>query len=451
MIALGDLSQRLAEGGYQAYTYSYPHKTAYRALNPPVYLKDVWDNEDKSSLFLYVHIPFCGMRCGFCNLFTLASPVQDTADQYLQAIARQAAMMAEILGDRSFVRLALGGGTPTYLSPMQLVKLREILFQLLGTQLHAIPSSVEVSPETVTLDHLEVLAEWGIDRISMGVQSFSEDENRSLLRPQSTLDVIHAIEMIRHVGISTLNLDLMYGIPGQTLASWKRTLCAVLDHQPEEIYLYPLYVRDLTGLKKGVARQSEGTGKSVYQDPREELYLEACDYLLSKGYKQISMRMFRAQHAPGEYGRAYSCQEDGMLGLGCGARSYTGSFHYSGKYAVSRKHVRDIIQDYCERDQESFSCAKYGVHLSVEDKKRRYIIQSLLLAEGMDINLYEDRFGVSPMIDIPGLAQLFELDLATHLEGKVSLTVNGLAKSDAIGPWLISPAVRNKMQNFVAQ
>ena len=290
---------------------------------------------------------------------------------------------------------------------------------------------------------------WGIDRISMGVQSFSEEENRNLLRPQSTLDVIHAIEMIRRVGIPTLNLDLMYGIPGQTLASWKRTLRAVLDHQPEEIYLYPLYVRDLTGLKKGVARH--GAGKSVYQDTRQELYLEARDYLLSKDYKQISMRMFRAQHAPGEHGPTYSCQEDGMLGLGCGARSYTGSFHYSWEYAVSRKHVRDIIHDYCERSEDSFSRAHYGAHLSIEDQKRRHIIQSLLLAEGMDIDTYEERFGISPLIDIPGLVQLYELDLAEQKEDKMSLTANGLAKSDVIGPWLISPVIRNKMQKFEAQ
>lgn len=449
MIALGDLSQHLSQGGYQAYTYSYPHKTAYRTLNPAIHLKDVWSQEDRSSLFLYVHIPFCGMRCGFCNLFTLARPVQDTVDRYLRAVARQAAMMAEVLGEKNFVRLALGGGTPTYLNPRQLVRLREILFKMLGAELHAIPSSVEVSPETVTSEHLEVLAEWGVDRISMGVQSIFEEENRSLLRPQSTLHVIHAIEKIRHVGFPTLNIDLMYGIPGQTLASWKRTLCAVLEHQPEEIYLYPLYVRDLTGLKKGVTRH--GDRESVYQDIRQELYLEARDYLLSKNYKQISMRMFRAQYAPGDHGPTYSCQEDGMLGLGCGARSYTGSFHYSTKYAVSRKHVREIVQDYCESSQESFSWAEYGVHLSIEDQKRRYIIQSLLLAEGMDIGLYEYRFNISPLIDIPDLVQLYESGLAKQTEGIISLTANGLARSDVIGPWLISPVIRNKMQRFQAQ
>ena len=109
-----DLKSLLEESPYQAYVYSYPHKTAYRPLNPPVSLADLW-LQDKRSLFLYIHIPFCEMRCGFCNLFTTVTHNEDFVSQYVHTVQRQAQRVKAALGETSFARFALGGGTPTQL------------------------------------------------------------------------------------------------------------------------------------------------------------------------------------------------------------------------------------------------------------------------------------------------------------------------------------------------
>ncbi|MGO4779472.1 coproporphyrinogen III oxidase family protein, partial [Lysobacter sp. 2RAB21] len=105
---------------YQAYSYSYPHKTAYRPLQPAQSLAQLWADEPRDALFLYLHIPFCSYRCGFCNLFALARPEPAKVAAYLQQMERQLRATAAALGEHRFVRFALGGGTPTYLDAEQL-------------------------------------------------------------------------------------------------------------------------------------------------------------------------------------------------------------------------------------------------------------------------------------------------------------------------------------------
>src|SRR5579871_1987811 len=105
---------------YQSYVYAYPHKTAYRPFEPAIPLQTAWADEDKSALFLYIHIPFCEMRCGFCNLFTTVHPAQSLEAAYLDTLERQARHVKAALGKSSFTRLAIGGGTPTYLTVAEL-------------------------------------------------------------------------------------------------------------------------------------------------------------------------------------------------------------------------------------------------------------------------------------------------------------------------------------------
>src|SRR5689334_21419741 len=100
---------------YVSYTYAYPHKTAYRAFDAPLPLHQVWADENRQALFLYFHIPFCEMRCGFCNLFTTVNAGESVESAYLEALQREAEQVHRALGPSTFARLALGGGTPTYL------------------------------------------------------------------------------------------------------------------------------------------------------------------------------------------------------------------------------------------------------------------------------------------------------------------------------------------------
>ncbi|QXJ20806.1 STM4012 family radical SAM protein [Actinomadura graeca] len=425
---------------YQHYVYAYPHKTAYRPLNPPRPLREVWAGEPLDSLFLYLHIPFCEMRCGFCNLFTRTGAPEELTGAYLDALDRQATAVLDALeGAGTFATAAFGGGTPTYLTASELERLCDIAGRFSG--FGSAPLGVETSPATATTDRLTVLAERGTTRVSLGVQSFIDEEARAAVRPQKRAEVEAALDRIRAVGFPILNIDLIYGIDGQTPATWSHSLNAALKWRPEEIYLYPLYVRPGTGLHR-LDEQS----RREWDDSRLALYRIGRDHLLAEGYEQVSMRMFRLPREDAG-GTEYCCQTDGMVGLGCGARSYTTGLHYSFEYAVGARHVRAIIDDYVREDD--FGAARVGFALDDDERRRRHLVQSLLQSTGLDRNAYTERFGTDPSDDFA--VDLTSFDRRGWLEttsASISLTSEGLAHSDAIGPALFSPHVRERMAAY---
>ncbi|WP_405178192.1 STM4012 family radical SAM protein [Nocardia sp. NBC_01377] len=433
---------------YQNYVYAYPHKTAYRPLTPRPAIADLWSGESTGALSLYLHIPFCEVRCGFCNLFTRVGAPDGLTGRYLDALTRQAETVRAALGDTQPVRFAnaaFGGGTPTFLEAGELSRLCDIAEQVMGADLRAIPLSVEASPSTATADRLGVLAERGTTRLSLGVQSFIDEEARAAVRPQRRADVEAALGRIRDTDIPVLNIDLIYGIDGQTAASWRLSLDAALAWRPEEIYLYPLYVRPLTGLGRNV---DSVAAEHDWDEERLRRYEQGRDHLLAEGYTQVSMRMFRRLDAPPQGPDDYACQTDGMIGLGCGARSYTSGVHYSFDYAVAPREVRAIIDTYTTTTD--FTGAAYGRVIDGDEAERRYLLQSLLQADGFSVAEYRGLFGRDPGDGFaPELESLAERGwLADAGSDRLRLSPRGLAYSDAIGPEFFSPAVLAAMAAY---
>lgn len=431
----------MLERPYEAYVYAYPHKTAYRPLTPKPLLSDVWRGEDRDALSFYTHVPFCDVRCGFCNLFTRTGAPGSLTEAYLDALERQAVAVRAALDESGpeprFANAAIGGGTPTYLNPDELGRLFDIAEKVMGVELGTVPLSVEASPATATPDRLAVLAERGTTRLSVGVQSFDDVEARSAVRPQKAADVVAALDAVREAGIPILNVDLIYGIDGQTRDSWRASLKTALRWKPEELYLYPLYVRPLTGLGRlNLSRDAE------WDALRLDLYRVGRDFLVENGYEQVSMRMFRRLDAPDiEGGEDYACQTDGMIGLGCGARSYTSSLHYSFDYAVSASEVRGIIDQYVATTD--FSHAEVGYRLDEGERARRVLIQSLLQVEGLESSADVERFGVElETLRVRGFLTPEAQD------GRVRLSAEGLAWSDSVGPMFFSEPVRAAMRAY---
>jgi oxygen-independent coproporphyrinogen III oxidase len=440
------LRELMQRGPYQAYAYAYPHKTAYRDLPQPIPLQRAWAAEDREALFAYVHVPFCSYRCGFCNLFALGNPAAELVDRYVDQVVRQLNIVGPTLGQHRCARFALGGGTPSYLQAEQLERIFNAVMRELTIDLQAVPAGIEVSPETATRDRLQVCRDVGCDRVSMGVQSFVESELQALVRPTQRREVVDAIENIRRLGFATLNLDLIYGIHGQSVASFVESVRTALQFVPEELYLYPLYVRARTGL--GKIEASRGHAES--NDVRLQMYAAARDKLLDAGYTQVSMRMFRSPNAPDVGGPAYCCQNDGMVGFGCGARSYTRALHYSDHYGVSRASVSSILQQFVSAPASSFAEARYGFVLDADEQRRRFVIQSLLVWPGLEEASYTSRFGTRVFDDLPQLEQLIETGVARNQHGLLALTEQGMAHADTIGPWLASQSVIARMSNYEA-
>ena len=429
---------------YRSYLYSYPHKTAYRPFEKPKPLSELWQDEPAESFFLYMHIPFCGARCGFCNLFTLPDKREDVHKHYVDALERQAKKWAGF-ASRPFARFAIGGGTPTLLRADQLSRLFDIAEDIMGLDPSAASISVETSPETVDPQRLSILKKRGTDRVSMGIQSFIEAEAAAIYRPQKPDEVRRALDLLQRFEFPLLNLDLIYGLPGQTPETWLYSLEQALSYEPGEIFLYPLYTREHTILKPG---DVQGGGP---EDLRMDMYLAACKRLEERGYEQFSMRRFARKdtvgYDPSKRPLAYGCQEEGMMGLGCGARSYTQHVHYASRYGVSRKATKSIIADYVAA--ERYDHADYGFELNAEERKRRFVLKGILHSEGLPLEEYTQRFGSHAFNDLPQLHLLTESRLASIEDGILRMGREGLGYSDAIGDWLISEPVRNRMHEFV--
>ncbi len=439
-ITIGSLRNWMEASPFQGYAYAYPHKTAYRPLQPAIPLRELWAGEDRRQLFLYLHVPFCEMRCGFCNLFTTTHPESGLVARWRTAmLAGLEAARAALEDDPRFVRGAIGGGTPTFLEAAELAALLEGMRAIFGAAVTNTPFSVEMSPATVTAEKLALLRAFGMQRASLGVQSFLEEETRSAGRAQRGSEVERALALLAASGVPVRNLDLIYGIPGQTPASWRCSLERATAHAPEEIYLYPLYVRPLTGLQR--AQREPG-------DNRSALYAQGRDFLLERGYRQISMRLFRSARWAGVIDPPYVCQEDGMVGVGAGARSYTQALHYSGDYAVGRASILQIVEEFIAHDAARRAHATFGIRLERAEQQRRYLIKSLLRIDGLDRRGYRARFGGDCFQHWPLLHELLEEGLAVADERFVRPTDAGLAWSDTLGPWLYSTPMRQRMDEF---
>ena len=419
-----------------SYAYSYPHKSSYRPLIPAVPLADVWRDEDRQQLALYAHIPFCEMRCGFCNLFTQSQPASDQVTAYLKTLTRQMHVVRSELPDSRFAMFALGGGTPTYLTEPQLEALLATVESTFDIELRRVPTSVETSPATATHERLSVLADRGIHRISLGVQSFIDSETRAFGRPQHLDEVRLALETIRALGFPVLNIDLIYGDPAQSRASWLSSLEAAMTFRPEEFYLYPLYVRPETGLAR--------TGH-LAAEHRIDLYRAGRDWLLERGYEQLSLRCFRRANQAA-VASTYSCQRDGMIGLGCGARSYTRELHYATRFAVTQAGVRAILGDWIAQSDADLGLATHGFRLSLDEQRRRFVILSLLQSAGMSLAEFDRLEG-----DPRELNELRERGWLFEHDDCLRLTEAGLENSDLIGPLLASEPVRARLREFVSR
>lgn len=422
-----------------SYSYSYPHKSSYRPLHPPQPLEDVWKYERRENLALYVHLPFCEMRCGFCNLFTQSQPEDEVVEAYLRTLRRQMHVVRDRVGTVGFEQFAIGGGTPTYLSASELAGLLadvEDTFRLRIADLH---TSVETSPSTATPERLAVLAAFGVERVSLGIQSLQASDLARMGRPQQTAEVFRALKALRAAQFPILNVDLIYGGPLQTVESWVRTLDAVLEFSPEELFLYPLYVRPGTGLAR--------VGRSAAEH-RGDLYRAGRERLLSHGYNQVSLRCFRRTQSTRSAAR-YTCQSDGMIGLGCGARSYTRSLHYGTRFATTQAGVRAILRDWIQQPDVALGQATHGVFLNPEEERRRFVILSLLQVEGLARVEYTDQFGSTPEEDLPELAELRHRGWLVNGNERLLLTDEGLQHSDSVGPMLYSEAVRTRLREFV--
>ncbi|HYM37816.1 MAG TPA: radical SAM family heme chaperone HemW [Nitrospiraceae bacterium] len=371
---------------------------------------------------LYLHVPFCRARCHFCA-FTLQIHREDRVQRYLHALSHEMRLHAgqQSLAGRRLDTIYFGGGTPTSLSVEQLAGILQNVRDSFGLA-DAAEISVEAHPDTVTEDGLRRLAGAGFSRISFGVQSMDDGELLRIGRPTSGNRTQAAVGMARSAGFANINLDLIYGMPGQTLDGWLATLDAVLSLEPAHVSCYALTVEEKTRLHLDVRR---GNAAEPDADLQNEMDDAAAKRLAAAGFTRYEISNYAR---PG-----YACRHNLLywhghdyLGLGPSARSYLGGRRFGN--TDSMEDYERILERGCLPIAESEL-------LSAGQRQREQVVFGLRLIEGIDQALL--RHELSDRAWQQTLDRLTRRGLLEECAGRVRLTETGRRFADSVAAELI--------------
>ncbi len=273
-------------------------------------------------LGLYLHIPFCRSKCDYCDFYSLAGQ-EDRMDDYQKALLRHIVESAEAAHSFSVNSIYIGGGTPTWYGEKRLVELLHTIKRRF-TLSKDVEITIEGNPDSVDEKMLRRLRRAGVNRISMGMQSGCDQELQAIHRPHTYRQVVDAVTAVRRAKITNLNLDLIYGLPGQTEESWHKTVEKALILNPEHLSCYGLTVEEGTPLAQRVARGEQLPD----EDQQAALYLWTVKRLAEAGYEQYEISNFAKRGYQSRHNMKYWMGHP-YMGLGAAAHSDFGGRRYS--------------------------------------------------------------------------------------------------------------------------
>lgn len=379
----------------------------------------------QSSLSLYLHIPFCRHRCAYCDFNTYTS-LLDLRETYADALVAE---MAQVAGTvrRPAHTVFFGGGTPSLMSPASLGRILDGVranFQLAGDA----EVTMEANPGTVDLDYLTAVHQAGINRLSFGVQSVIQSELALLEREHDFATVIEAVAMARQVGLDNFNLDLIYGVPGQTLASWEHSLRAVLDLDPTHLSLYCLTIEPGTPMQRWLLN-----GRIQPPDPdlAADQYELACTILAEHGYEHYEISNWAKPGLSCEHNLTY-WRNGEYLGLGAGAHGHAAGVRYQ-IVKQPRVYLRRLEENGALEYPLSTAVAASHPVSRAEAISDTMMTQLRLLNEGLDLGAFQAKFGQSLTEIYNGiLDQMLEWELVAVQDGRLRLTQKGWFLSNQV-------------------
>lgn len=343
-----ELLESLVRGGsIPPFVYCYPPRSAYRRLNPSWTVDRIWSEDLDVSLTrdlnIYIHVPFCEYKCGFCNLYTVTTTDGEFFDAYVDALCSEIRRHSDVIRKRSVRTIYIGGGTPSLLSSEHFAKIFDALGDVCCNWrpvveevcIEATPDSVVSSPSTIAQ-----LLERGLTRVNMGVQSLDAAELREAGRHKAGVDAIYqATAILKRQGVPNLSTDLIIGFEGQTDESWVRSVRALIDLAPETISTYFLTVRPDAWFST--------TGHYVYKrNPAlYERYAVARELIVGRGFVQESNVRYKKMGLGGYRQKVLQFRGVPVLGIGAGARTYTNTVDYitGGGHQPRTSQVWDFI------------------------------------------------------------------------------------------------------------
>ena len=344
----------------------------------------IQNNEERVIMELYIHIPFCVRKCAYCD-FLSAPADQDTIARYMSVLEEQLVRQAASFQKKVIDTVFIGGGTPTILRTGQLERLLATVHKhyVLAENVEI---TVEANPGTITAGKARALAEGGVNRVSLGLQSACETELRLLGRIHTYDDFLRSYGLLREAGIRNLNVDLMSALPGQTIASYEKTLHQVLTLHPEHISAYSLIIEEDTPFYEQYREDEKlrDAGEVPQILPSEEseraMYELTGALLEDHGYERYEISNYAKAGFACRHNIGYWTGEE-YLGLGLGASSYIEEIRFCNTSELSEY----LAEDFYPREVQK---------LSKNDRMAEFFYLGLRMTAGVAKAEFVRRFGL---------------------------------------------------------
>ena len=359
-------------------------------------------------LALYIHFPFCRHKCHYCSFVSYQHREADIPP-YVKALKRELALYTD--GQRVH-SIYFGGGTPSLISPEQLDDILSTIHSYFIVD-GAAEVSMEANPGTVDEPYLSSIRKLGINRLSLGVQSLDDDELRLLGRIHSVAEAMDAVQFARNAGVTNLNLDLIYGLPGQTMASWKDTLYEVIKLDPEHLSLYPLSLDAEVPMRLAIER---GELIDIDLDQTADQYEVAEDLLAARGYRHYEISNWAMEGRECKHNLVY-WKNLPYLGIGIAAHSYLDGHRFANTPDLD-SYMDALLDNASVRDLDE----AIGPELQLSET----VIMGLRLDTGVCLDDIHSRFGINLLKQYgKQVGELTDLGLLEHSEQCIRLTRRG--------------------------
>jgi putative oxygen-independent coproporphyrinogen III oxidase len=359
---------------------------------------------------LYVHVPFCRSKCPYCDFYSHTD--RSLITSWLKALEREIRFYQ--IQFPSFDTLYLGGGSPSILSEKQFGLLLGMIFNRFHFESDS-EITIEANPNDLNPAKLKSLRELGVNRLSLGVQSFDDQELSFLRRRHTVKDAEQAMEGIREAGFTNVGIDLIYGLPGQTREQWLASLTHALSFNPEHLSCYQLTLAKGTlfwGLKE------KGQFKPIGEEEEEAFFLATSEFLQSQGYIHYEISNYaRKENYFSRHNQKY-WQRQPYLGLGPSAHSFQRNRRWWNIRSINR---------YCQSLEEGRLPVEAQEELNEEQVRLETISLGLRTRAGLDLNHLGDSLNLEKTI-----SRLVEAQLVSVINNRIVPTLKGFLLADRL-------------------
>ncbi|HHW01533.1 MAG TPA: oxygen-independent coproporphyrinogen III oxidase [Thermoanaerobacterales bacterium] len=326
---------------------------------------------------LYIHIPFCVKKCNYCDFNSYAAP--ELIPSYVEALQQEISFYNNRYVSRQVKTIYIGGGTPTLLNEKDLKSLIKCIRQNFKIKSGA-EFTIEANPGTLNLEKLLLLKDLGVSRLSLGLQAFQEKLLKLMGRIHSAKEFEESFRTARQAGFDNINVDVIFGLPEQTVSDFMETIEYVAGLSPEHISCYSLTVEEGTVFHKW---QKQGLLKLPVEDEERAMYHKAAEYLKRRGFVHYEISNFAK---PGRMCRHnVACWEyEDYLGLGAGAHSFMDGFRFYN-HLSPQEYIICLAQKKLPSAETE--------HINVRDQQAEFCFLGLRLIDGLDKEAFKERFG----------------------------------------------------------